>query len=252
MAAATEARNTRLRLMAPLSGVLVPLDDVPDPVFAQRLVGDGVSVDPVSAVLLAPCDGRITQLHSAAHALTIATAAGVEVMMHIGLDTVGLKGRGFVARVKTGDDVRTGDTLIEFDADFVATNARSLLTQVIITSADRVTGLRAHSGVVQAGRDVILEADVRSAAGVAPAAASLGGGKVESDDIVVSNATGLHARPAAVLAARARAFKSEIRLRRDGQEANAKSVVAIMALEVAGGQSVRFVAEGPDAGEAVA
>ena len=91
-----------LRLVAPLSGVLVPLTDVPDPVFAQKLVGDGISIDPLSAELLAPCDGRVVQVHRAAHALTIA-AAGLEIMIHIGLDTVNLKGQGFTARVRAGD-----------------------------------------------------------------------------------------------------------------------------------------------------
>ena len=100
---------------APLSGVLVPIDQVPDPVFAGKMVGDGVSVDPVSARLLAPCDGRVVQLHSSGHALTIASETGIELMIHIGLDTVDLKGRGFSPRVRVGDAVRTGDLLVEFD-----------------------------------------------------------------------------------------------------------------------------------------
>ena len=99
------------------------------------MVGDGVSIDPVTALLLlAPCDGRVIQIHSAAHAVTLASSDGVEILMHIGLDTVQLKGRGFTARVRVGDAVRTGDALIDFDADYVATHARSLMTQIVITS----------------------------------------------------------------------------------------------------------------------
>src|SRR5688572_1687086 len=116
--------------MAPLSGVIVPLDQVPDPVFAQRLAGDGVSLDPISQRLLAPCDARIIQVHRAGHALTL-SAAGLEIMIHIGLDTVNLKGTGFTTSVKAGDEVRSGDPLITFDADYVGTHARSLLTQVL-------------------------------------------------------------------------------------------------------------------------
>ncbi len=93
----------RLVLKAPLSGIVVPLDEVPDPVFAGRMVGDGVSIDPVTASLTAPCDGRVVQIHSAAHAVTLASSHGVEVLMHVGLDTVQLKGRGFTSRVRVGD-----------------------------------------------------------------------------------------------------------------------------------------------------
>ena len=95
----------RLVLKAPLSGTVLPLDQVPDPVFSQKMVGDGVSIDPLTASLTAPCDGRIVQMHPAGHALTLASSHGVEILMHIGLDTVQLKGRGFTPRVKVGDTV---------------------------------------------------------------------------------------------------------------------------------------------------
>lgn len=126
-------------LIAPISGRLVPIERVPDPVFAEKMVGDGVSIDPVSQSLLAPCDGEVVQLHSAGHAVTVRTAEGLEVLMHIGLDTVALKGEGFSPRVKQGDRVSTGDVLIDFDADYVALNARSLLTQIVITNGERIT-----------------------------------------------------------------------------------------------------------------
>ena len=131
------SETTHLVLRAPLSGVVVPLENVPDPVFAQRMVGDGVSIDPITTSLVAPCDGRVVQIHSAGHAVTLASNDGIEVLMHIGLDTVQLKGRGFTARVKTGDVVRAGDVLINFDADYVATHARSLMTEIIITATKR-------------------------------------------------------------------------------------------------------------------
>ena len=236
-------------LKAPLSGHLMPIERVPDPVFAQKMVGDGVSIDPTSQRLLAPCDGRVVQVHSAGHAVTIDPGDGLELMMHIGLDTVQLKGRGFTPKVKAGDAVKTGDPLIEFDADYIATHAKSLLTQIVVTTMDRVASLTARSGDVTAGADVILELTLAGAKVEAEAAA---GGTVTSDAILVPNATGLHARPAAVLANLAKKFKSDIRLRRGNDQANAKSVVAIMGLEVAYGDKVNLVAQGPDAEDAVA
>ena len=87
----------------------------------------------------------------------IATTGGVEVMMHIGLDTVQLKGQGFTPRVKAGETVRTGTPLIDFDADYIAIHAKSLLTQIVITTMDRVARLAPRSGVVTAGADAVLE-----------------------------------------------------------------------------------------------
>jgi phosphoenolpyruvate-protein phosphotransferase len=249
----------RLLLKAPLSGIVVPLDQVPDPVFAQRMVGDGVSIDPVNASLTAPCDGRIVQIHSAAHAVTLESSQGVEILMHVGLDTVQLKGRGFTARVKNGDVVRTADVLIEFDADYVATHARSLMTQIVITSGDRVAAIQPASGSVTGAVDTILTVTLKNGAGGAAGFAVTDA--VSSGPLVVSNASGLHARPSAVLASRAKQFNADIRVRRrpgemegsggPGDEANARSVVGIMGLEIACGDRIEIVASGPDAGDAV-
>ncbi|MEO8576512.1 MAG: glucose PTS transporter subunit IIA, partial [Gemmatimonadales bacterium] len=234
--------------MAPLSGVIVPLENVPDPVFADRLVGDGASIDPTSDKLLAPCDGRVIQVHRAMHALTL-DADGTEIVIHIGLDTVELKGSGFTAHVKAGDQVKTGDTLIAFDADFVATRARSLLTQVLVANVESVASIGARSGKVTAGQDVLM--DVRLKSGNADAG-SRSDEPVQSRPIVVANATGLHARPAALVAAAARRFAADVRLVKDGREANARSVVSIMALEVGGHDTITIVGRGENAAEAIA
>src|SRR4051794_36129200 len=158
MSSRSDVRPAAVLIMAPLSGPLVPLAEVPDPVFAQKIVGDGISIDPITSQLLAPCDGRVVQLHRAGHAITLTTGQGVDVLMHIGLDTVELKGQGFTPKVAVGDEVRAGDALIEFDADFVATHARSLLTQIIVTAAAGALRLDASRGSVRAGQDVILRA----------------------------------------------------------------------------------------------
>src|SRR5258708_38482167 len=121
------------------------------------MVGDGVSIDPISDRLCSPCDGRVVQIHSAGHAITLAPVPGLEVLIHIGLDTVTLKGEGFRPRVRAGQAVTAGQTVIEFDADYVATHARSLLTEPVVTTSDRVAKLRACTGFVTAGQDVSLE-----------------------------------------------------------------------------------------------
>jgi phosphoenolpyruvate-protein phosphotransferase len=242
-----------LVLLAPVSGVVVPLEQVPDPAFAQRLAGDGASIDPLGDRVVAPCDGRVVQVHRAAHALTL-EARGLEIVIHVGLDTVQLAGQGFRALVKPGTDVRAGDALLAFDADLVARRARSLLTQVVVTNMDRVAHMAARSGIVTAGRDVLLEVTLSGAADASAdaGAARDAGPVVESPPIAVGAATGLHARPAAHLAAAARRFEAAVRLRKGERDANIRSVVSIMALEAAHGETVQLIARGPDASAAVA
>jgi phosphocarrier protein FPr len=232
-----------------MDGVVFPLEQVPDPVFSQKMVGDGVSLDPLSQVLRAPCPGTVTQLHRAGHAVTLTTPQGVELMMHIGLDTVALKGEGFRPKVSEGQEVAAGDALIEFDADFLATHAKSLLTQIVVTNGERVAAYHPASGQVRAGIDTLLTLDLAEAAEYE---AQQAGRSVTSEAVLIPNATGLHARPAAVLANLAKRFKSKVLLQRGDDQANAKSVVSIMGIEIGFGDKVVVIAEGPDAEEAIA
>jgi multiphosphoryl transfer protein len=240
--------GNQLILLAPVSGVIYPLERVPDPVFSQKLAGDGISIDPTDNILRAPCPGEIVQQHAAGHAVTLKAAGDVEVLMHVGIDTVTLKGKGFTSRVKVGDKVETGAPLIEFDLDYVATNAKSLLTEVIISNGERVSGTVYGSGTATVGETPVLTLTLN---GAAAATKEEAGPTVTSEAIVLPNPNGLHARPAAVLSSTAKTFKSNIRLQLGDRSANARSVTSLMALETARGDKVVLVAKGPDAREAV-
>ena len=239
----------RIDLVAPLSGILVPLEHVPDPVFAQRTVGDGVSIDPTSCDVLAPAAGLVTLLHRAAHALAITTDEGVEILVHIGIDTIGLNGKGFTARVRQDERVVAGQPLISFDADLIARSAPSLLTQVLVTNRERIRGMTVGTGLVEAGRSVILSAELAAAAPVEGTPATEA--TAVSADIRLPNRQGLHARPAAVFAAAAKKFRADIRLLRGAETANAKSVTAILLLATSPNDAIRVSASGPDAAAAV-
>jgi phosphocarrier protein FPr len=238
----------RLSVVSPLSGQVWALERIPDPVFAQKMVGDGLSIDPSDAVLLAGCGGKVISVHAASHAVTLLTPEGLELLMHVGIDTVALKGQGFKPRVKAGDEVKAGDALIEFDLDFLATHAKSLLTQIVVTNSERITAWERASGLVAAGKDVLFTVDfgTNGAAVVTNGAAT-----ITSDAVVIPNPTGLHARPAAVVASLAKGYKSAIKLKLGDREANARSVTAIMALDVTQNSTVRVIATGPDAKAAV-
>lgn len=241
--------RTRVVLVAPVTGVLIPIEQVPDPVFAEKMVGEGLSIDPVTNVLLAPCDGEVTLIHPSHHAITVRHESGMEVLCHIGLDTVAMRGEGFAPQVALGAKVRVGDPLIEFDLDEVATNAKSLLTEVVISNSEVLGGFTPRTGFVTGGTDVVAEAWV----GEGPAAEGEAvGATAISEAVLVPNPTGLHARPASVLASLAKKYESQIRLQRGDDQTNAKSLIAIMSLNVSYGDKVQFIAIGDDAEAAVA
>lgn len=241
--------SSTIELRAPFSGVLVPIDQVPDAVFAGRLAGDGVAIAPESRTLLAPCAGTLVHLHEARHALTLRTADGLDVLLHVGLDTVALGGRGFRALAGVGDEVAAGTPLLDVDLEFVAAHARSLLTQVVVTTPDRVARLRVFSGRVEAGRDVVAEIEVR--AGAEPAPQPVGPAD-PSAALVVRLPAGLHVRPAAAVALAARRARGRLVVACGPREADARSVVSLLALDAGPGAVLRIAGWGDDALAAVA
>ena len=238
---------------SPLSGPVVPLEDVPDPVFAQRMAGDGLAIDPIDNRVLSPCGGKVTQVHRKRHAVTLVTDEGVELLIHIGIETVSLDGEGFQVRVSDGQRVSKGDLLIEFDADVIARKAKSLMTVVLVANNDRFHPTNPFQGLAEASRTplFIVHIEDQPAEAVAPAV-DRALPRVESVPIVVEAEHGIHARPAAALADTARRYKSVVEIvRPSGKAADAKSVVALLGLEIERGDSIRIVARGADAKEAV-
>src|SRR4051812_48667993 len=158
------------------------------------MLGDGVAIDPTGAALCAPCDAVVIGVHAARHAVTLRAEGGLELLLHVGLETVGLAGDGFTVKVSDGQAVKAGDPLIGLDLDVLARRATSLISPMVITSlgdfaiASRVTGRLVAVG------DPLLEL-VRNAPSAAAALASQGPELTRR--IAVPLAHGLHARPAA-------------------------------------------------------
>ncbi|MDP9088945.1 MAG: phosphoenolpyruvate--protein phosphotransferase [Pseudomonadota bacterium] len=240
-----------LTILAPFDGWCAPLEEVPDPVFAGRMLGDGLAIDPTSGVLVAPCDGEVVTLPHTGHAVSIRSPQGIDVLIHIGIDTVQLGGRGFEARVKPGGKVCVGDELIRFDLDGVARGAKSLMTPIVVTSDGIKLQNRRAPGLVKSG-DLLFEVSSETSQPTSQqsteAAAAFEGHRV----LIVSLRQGLHARPAALLARRAKAFGGQISLAAHGRVADARSVVAIMALGVRHGDELTLRARGSEAAQAVA
>lgn len=236
-----------VRLHAPFAGWAGPLDEVPDPVFAERMMGEGLAIDPLEGTLRAPCDAEVISVPAGRHAITLRLANGAELLIHIGLETVALGGEGFTAHVAAGQRVRQGDPLIGFDLDGVAVRVKSLISPIVVANEGFSTRLLASGQVVASG-DPIAEIDGAGEAGL-PAALPE---DVSEADIVVRSAHGVHARPAARIAAAAKAFDASVELEAKGSQANARSPVALMALGLQQGDRGRLIGRGADAAAAVA
>ncbi|MDE7261873.1 MAG: beta-glucoside-specific PTS transporter subunit IIABC [Oscillospiraceae bacterium] len=142
-------------LVAPVSGELKPISECPDPVFAEETLGKGVVIEPSEGKIYAPCDGTIENLADTLHAIGITSSDGAEILIHIGMDTVGLNGKGFKAHCKTGDTVKAGQLLMEFDISFIKSQGLPVSTPVIITNSDDYADVVFQPGAVKHGDKMI-------------------------------------------------------------------------------------------------
>lgn len=149
-------KTNKIELGTPAKGQAVPLKEVSDPTFGEEILGKGVAVRPEEGKIYAPADGEISLLFDTLHAVSMTSTDGVEILIHIGLDTVALKGEHFTAHVKTGDSVKKGDLLIEVDLEKVKAAGYDVITPVIICNTDDFAVVEAVTGSVVPG-DTVLE-----------------------------------------------------------------------------------------------
>ncbi|MDO4813941.1 MAG: PTS glucose transporter subunit IIA [Gemella sp.] len=136
-----EEKVTEQTVKAFATGDVVNISEVPDPVFAQKMMGDGFAIVPSEGVVVSPVDAEIVNVFPTKHAVGLKTSAGVELLIHIGLETVSMQGEGFEAHVKEGDKVSAGDKLVTFDLELVKEKAKSTITPCVVTNMDAVESL---------------------------------------------------------------------------------------------------------------
>jgi phosphoenolpyruvate-protein phosphotransferase len=239
-------------LLAPFTGPMVPLADVPDPVFADGMFGDGIGIDPLLGVLVAPCDGVITHLARTHHAVTLRTPQGAEILVHIGIDTVELAGKGFTPKVEQGASVRAGDVLIEFDADYVAQHAPSLVSVIAVANGDAFDVIsRAGRGMLTAGVTQLLVLRGKDGAKADSARSDSNITDEARRNVTLAHAGGLHARPAARAREAARGFDAKVEVRFNGRKAPIESVVGLLGLGAGEGATVELLGVGAQAAAAV-
>jgi phosphoenolpyruvate-protein phosphotransferase len=234
-------------IAAPLAGWVTPLSDVPDPVFSERMLGDGVAIDPTGDTLFAPCDGQVLTVNEARHALSLRCESGAEIILHLGIDTVALGGMGIEALVRPGDRVSTGDALLKFDLDLLVRRVPAVVTPIIVVNGGGFSVEVLARGVVSPG-DALLSVK----AGDNIARTDEISGPVCTCDVEVVLAHGIHARPAARIVEAARKHASIAFLVHGEKRASAASPVAMLGLGIGHGATITIEASGTDAEAAVA
>lgn len=145
-----------IEIASPVKGECIPLKDVADPTFAEEILGKGMAVKPADGRIVAPADGTITTMFPTGHAVGLATADGVELLVHVGLDTVALKGQCFEKHVTEGQQVKKGDLLITVDLEGIKAAGYDTVTPVIVCNSADYTSMECkNEGNVEAGDKVI-------------------------------------------------------------------------------------------------
>lgn len=156
-AAAEESVKT-FKFVAPATGKSLPLSETPDPVFAQKMAGDGLAMLPEADVIVAPADGELTLVFNTKHAFAMTLDNGVELLVHIGIETVTLNGEGFEQLAEAGTRVKAGDPIIKIDREFIKSKGLPLTTPVLITNPDILKSITPVENVeTVAGETTVLE-----------------------------------------------------------------------------------------------
>ncbi len=150
------ANAEKITIIAPLTGEIVALEKVPDPVFAEKIVGDGIAILPDNGKIYSPINGTLVSVAATKHAFGFQSDDGLEMLIHFGLETVGLNGEGFTVHKNEGERVKVGDLIAEVDVDFIKSKNLPTITPVLICAGLEDKTMETASGKVEAGKDAVL------------------------------------------------------------------------------------------------
>ncbi|MDO4555036.1 MAG: PTS glucose transporter subunit IIA, partial [Lachnospiraceae bacterium] len=143
-------------ILNPIKGRILPLSEVADAVFSSEMLGKGFAVEPAEGKTYAPVSGTISAVFDTKHAIGITGTDGVEILVHMGLDTVKLEGKGFDVKVKAGDTIKAGDLIAEFDMDYIKSEGYPVTTPVIVSNTDNYSEISApKAGDAEVGAKII-------------------------------------------------------------------------------------------------
>ena len=146
-----------IQIFAPAAGEAVPITQVSDPTFGEKILGDGLAIKPSEGKIFAPCDGTVDMIFETGHAVSLVSRDGAEILIHVGLDTVALKGKYYTIHAHNGDTVKKGDLLLEFDVHAIAAEGYDVITPIVICNTGDYTAVRPHTGKTVVPGELILE-----------------------------------------------------------------------------------------------
>ncbi len=144
-------------LYAPMAGRAVPITEVPDPTFAEGMLGNGIAIEPVEGKVCAPCDATVDMMFTTGHAVSLVADCGAEILIHVGLETVVLEGKPFTVHAANGDKVKKGQLLIEVDLEAVKAAGLNTITPVVICNAGDYPTFNTFVGKHVTNEDVVIE-----------------------------------------------------------------------------------------------
>ena len=142
---------------APVAGKAVPVSQVPDPTFAEELLGKGVAIEPTEGKVYAPCDATVDMMFETGHAVSLVAECGAEILIHVGLETVTLKGKHFTIHAANGDKVKKGDLLIEFDLEAIKAEGFNTITPMLICNSGDYGTFKTNVNKAVTNADVVIE-----------------------------------------------------------------------------------------------
>ena len=142
---------------APVVGKAVPVSQVPDPTFAEELLGKGIAIEPAEGKVYAPCNATVDMMFETGHAVSLVADCGAEVLIHVGLETVTLKGKHFTIHAANGDKVKKGDLLIEFDLEAIKAEGFNVITPMLICNSGDYGTFKTNVGKAVTNADVVIE-----------------------------------------------------------------------------------------------
>ena len=143
-------------IYAPMAGEAVSITEVPDPTFAEGMMGDGIAIRPTDGKVCAPFNGTVDMMFETGHAVSLTTENGVEMLIHVGIDTVNLQGKHYTVHCQGGDKVKKGQLLIEFDKDAIAAEGYDTITPVVVCNSDDFATFETVTGKLVAEGDTVI------------------------------------------------------------------------------------------------